>query len=397
MKVLVEKGQSDPMIGQSDEEVHLPYASALHAWSGPYEGFSWLLRQEHFYIDTKKRSNLNDFTVYALQAASPVSPPEFLSRCSLREELINKTSEEGDSTCISVIGLIFSCFILSIHAHNFEVRQDRVVSKLCVISDLVELGCDIFGEDRYGRSIFEILLTTSKGREWGSITLPAGVDPKKLLYAGACEDRPPSEFDCNCFPPKSHCIPARVADVYEDQERKVYLALEMQRMTEIARHKAFRRWFHILSAAGINLHQYARTIEESHPKRYVLLESEVSASYQCQIIFKFHYGDNTTDLDISWLDIWETNSDYSPVPGAWQEEWQATGTKGLDVLADFCVIHNLALVMDGPSHTYTFTNRCDGSEDCPGYADEPEWEDRSENGENNDPESGMTEGDRAKH
>ena len=65
LRILVEHGQSDPMIGDRS------FPSCLQAWLGSYAGYLWLIRQEYFVIevDGAVNSTFIDLSHFSLPRA----------------------------------------------------------------------------------------------------------------------------------------------------------------------------------------------------------------------------------------------------------------------------------------------------------------------------------------
>ena len=270
VRVLVEKGQSDPMIG-SNRSWDSP--SVLFGWYGPSEPFLWLLRQDHFDVDIERRGEVRGQSIFHFKANHYYGPRLILDAL-FEEENYPRLTEARDNLGCTVLHRAVEtwCFL--------DLREKRgnnrdITAPYTLVRRLLGIGSDVHAQNHSGytpldRIMLEIACFWSMRKDTGH-----------------------------------------------------------HRDVELSGRSLVRSWFAALVNAGYSLRQYAETEQSLRPNQ--ILKPYYWDNYSIRIIFLYGEGPNDVDINLEEVeeednespDISDDESDLEveeplPMPGSWQ-------------------------------------------------------------------------------
>lgn len=169
VRVLVEKGQSDPMIGTWAKP------SVLFGWDGPSEPFLWLLRQDHIDVDLEGPTDNSGRTFFHSKANffSPSSSMLILDALFEEKnyhELMGARDDYG-ATVLHLALEAWSNYVYRIDTRRVrsEVALSEVAWRYTLVQKLLNTGSDIHAQD-YRRStpldvVFRVFIRAWQGRK----------------------------------------------------------------------------------------------------------------------------------------------------------------------------------------------------------------------------------------
>ena len=286
VRVLVEKGQSDPMIGTNGDG-GLDQPSVLFGWQGPSEPFLWLLRQDHFDVDIERRDGKLGRSIFHSKASpSPSkSGPRLMLDALFEEKNYSTLTNARDTRGDTVLHLASKkwCFTKLV-SEKLRSNDPKDNASYTLVQRLLEIGSDAHAQNHDGYTPLDLIID-------------------EIIIQWRIE---------------------RDADYHRDYEL-------LWRTT-------VRSWFAALVNAGYRLREYAETEHSLRPNG---LLKNVYATYKkdwvfCAVRRIFLYGDgpNDVDVDLEMVEIEEIENGESPdisddessqeteeplkVPGSWQ-------------------------------------------------------------------------------
>ena len=301
VRILVEKGQSDPMIACST------FGSVFHAWRGPEEPFVWLLGQESFAVELKATMQLMTHESIYQSMSDSVSPrgPELLMDVLWNDESASDIVSMGQNSGFTVLHNVISSL-----KHRYVADGNSNHRAWLRLGEmLIRNGADIHA--RRSRGFF-------RGYTPLNIMLPAGSHPAHLRSS-----LKPSSISVG------HTSDTRGTEetdpswnryrIWEDAEREAY-----QNKVEERRKILISWWLNCLDNAGYDLHQYARREEALYPGGIVGQASTgIRRPWNLTVSRSFQYGKASNDLTVMWQVIKVDNEDFDAgsqhprMPGSW--------------------------------------------------------------------------------
>lgn len=346
LKILVQQAQSDPMVPTSRifSSKAFPFGfipSALHGWQGSYEGYSWLLQQDHIFVDIDEIKGKYP-APWHIQVIVRPEKANLIFEALFDDKIAPEITETPDLLFWSVISCV--CFAID------WVPERDIFPKFHSIYELVKRGCDVHGKKdswmvHEKRTILYNLLACHKF--YLVSTTPLSL-PNQVSSHLAFD----TELYLKLAADEYLATTGDGSSKQKTEREAIFQAIfRRQNTEERMRRNIIRAWFEILLSCGINLHDYARTEEKFYRKRTICTGS-APLGYFLDIQFSFQYGPTPEDLEISWQDIWFRDPSYTPVPGAWEDEdYEVHST--IRLLAEYCVSNQLKPTMDGPSGKYS--------------------------------------------
>ena len=273
VRVLVEKGQSDPMIGTRVRGLHYP--SVLFGWTGPSDPFLWLLRQDHFDVDIEQRTKFSGQSIFHVNACCGCGPRLMLD--ALFEEknypaLTDSRDNCGDTVLLDAVRS-WSSMVLYLKG-EWDINREVTLS-YTLVQRLLEIGSDVHAQNSAGYTPLDVIMI------------------------------------------------------------KIASVLRRKKDTDDLRHvqllwrSIVRSWFAALVNAGYSLRVYAETEQSLRPNQ--IYKSIYGEKYSIRIIFLYGEDPNDVDIDIEVLeeedkespDISDDESDLEVqeplhMPGSWQ-------------------------------------------------------------------------------
>lgn len=272
VRVLVEKGQSDPMIGTT---VAWDSPSVLYGWEGPSEPFLWLLRQDHFDVDIERRGEIWGQSIFHFKAVHK-SGPRLILDALFQEKNYPTLTEARDNLGDSVLHQAVWAWCINVLELEGERSHDREVTEsYTLVRRLLEIGSDVHAKNSYGYTPLDRIMK------------------EIAFFLRGRKDT--------------------------DDLRDVKLLWR----------SLVRSWFAALVNAGYSLREYAETEQSLRPNQ--ILKPFYQDKYSIRIIFLYGEDPNDVDIDLEEVeeednespDISDDESDLEveeplPMPGSWQ-------------------------------------------------------------------------------
>ena len=274
LRVLVEEGQSDPMIGSTWCDFGDP-PSVFFGWQGPPEPFLWLLRQDHFDVDIEGQNKHWDQSIFHFQAGSrfPCGPRLILD--ALFEEKHYPTLIRArDFFGHTVLHQAVKTWCGNVLSGEKSSNGREVTVSYTLVQRLLEIRSDVHAQNKMGYT-------------------PLNVIFNQFLYWKPLEN----------------------ADHHHDEQ--LWRSL-------------IGSWLAALVNAGYNLREYAETEQSLNPSgihqhsRHIIDRGRVD--YTVRIIFVYGEDPNDVEIGVEVLeDGVERNNDSFQemeeplkIPGSWQ-------------------------------------------------------------------------------
>ena len=273
VRVLVEKGQSDPMIG-TNRLWDCP--SVLFGWKGPSEPFLWLLRQDHFGVDIETRDEVLGWSIFHYKADHR-SGPRLILDALFEEKNYPTLTEARDISGGTVLHQAVRRWCIEVlEESNRERSNDReVTTSYTLVQRLLEIGSDVHAQNHDGYTPLDTIVM------------------EIVSFLRGRKDT--------------------------DDLRDV----------ELLWRSLVRSWFAALVNAGHSLREYAQTEQSLRPNQ--ILDSYYGKDYRIRIIFLYGEDPSDVDIDIKVLeeedkessDLFEDESSQEieeplKMPGSWQ-------------------------------------------------------------------------------
>ena len=310
--------------------------SAFALWTGPYECYKWLVKQDFFSVKLEALDKNEVFSSWVrgiqfegrLRLLRDAYMDPWLSDSILNAE---RTSD-GMSLLRRVLGV-------TVRALSGGSAKDTYLALLLdVVEVLVRQGC------RLDQTLAAILLPLPSDYSYPACDLRADQEREEPL------------IDLASFKRAAQASPMFAADQSETESltaKKIIPALRHSHTRALKKLEFIHKWFQILSKAGINVQEYAQQMEAHGYKARTIYHDE-AFSYDLHLYFWYEYGQTPEDVKISWIHHWRRSEDDLSMLGGWLDNERSY--EPLPLLMKLCATYNLGLLFNESSKSSALSN-----------------------------------------
>ncbi len=158
VRILVEKGKSDPMICSTDNSFSSKPVATLSSWSGQLETFRWLVQQEYFEVDFEDHYRSSGSSIYHdLVTRMGDRGLLFISDALWSHTHVSRMRTMRDESGSTMLHLLLCRIGMSCGCNSKPIFRSTTLQKR-MAQELVQAGSDVHARDHRGQSPLHVML-----------------------------------------------------------------------------------------------------------------------------------------------------------------------------------------------------------------------------------------------